>query len=218
MRERIFCDYRSGDVAAGSSVTQKDSDHDTFDVELQKETVVLAQPIRELWFASKKLPNLDFPTACKIEANNPTTILFAGPLRTACKYIYEGHLYRVQLNDNIQLIDGFASYHSLCAKVQELDTIVFFKENEWRRKSSANTDYRVFEQLDSELNSQYHGIVWYNKFRNFHDEVILFRSAPVEYIEEKPTNCCDQLLALPSKAPTVHSSNKKRRVEPTRVS
>ena len=154
-------------------------------------------------------------------------ILFVGSKRTACSYItaLEKKLYSVKLHESIRLIDGFSAYEVLCELEPRLKNIVLFvktppgqaRKPEWRRRSSAKKDYKVFESLDQSLHTFYHGIAWKKGvFKNFHNgdgEIVLFRSAPVMKITREPRALCTRnaLKARPNtKKPT--DDAKRRRV------
>lgn len=176
-----------------------------------------------LYYVSIKetLPSLTFTQAAFAQARDQN-VLFVGDLKTACRYLYKNHnLYQVHLTDHTNtFIDGFERYDFLCQQVPEYGDIVFKEGTHWERRSHGKTDAHIFSQLANKLKSTYYGIS-FTGFQNFHDEIVLFSSAPITSITLDTNTNCQEILDAMKRALDFQSTPiayKKRRMAPTPTS
>lgn len=178
--------------------------------------------ITDLWIASPELKSLDFESCAHAQFNRDSNVLFVGPLETACKYLTEQQkLYKVQLID-AKLMNGFENYDELCMMSPLLGRVMYRTEmaNRWSRSSDSENDFKAFSKIEQNL-SDCDGIDLRGGYKNFHDELVIFKGANI-IITPADEKECDQILNdafnVKRQAPSSAQSKKKsRRMEPIRV-
>tara|TARA_B100000482_G_C12507033_1_gene258955 strand:+ start:42 stop:614 length:573 start_codon:yes stop_codon:yes gene_type:complete len=187
--------------------------------------------MKEYYVALRNTKNtLSFNEAARIPTNGKySNILFCGTLNTACKYLEKDmNLFKITLVEPIYeelYINGLEHHRELLKIDERLNEIIFKDKNDvfWSRRSVSNHDYDIFSNIANKLTNK-HGIYFYGaddvnqaqRFKNFHEETILFESA-VKNIVKQDSHLCEinsivqrmiELIKLPN------SSTKKRRINP----